>query len=79
MNPIASHQAVLDNSLVAPEKRLKIERCNARIAFTKPPKEETYQVILEALKLSPCYLAFQISAEVPKIYMHQTPSTRLEI
>ncbi|GKC57024.1 hypothetical protein Tco_1084622, partial [Tanacetum coccineum] len=36
MNPIASQQAALDNSLVAPEKRLKIERCNARIAFTKP-------------------------------------------
>ncbi|GKG44125.1 hypothetical protein Tco_0483218, partial [Tanacetum coccineum] len=49
MNPIASQQAALDNSLVAPKKRLKIERCNARIAFTKPLKEETYQVTLEAL------------------------------
>ncbi|GJS82408.1 hypothetical protein Tco_0748949 [Tanacetum coccineum] len=71
MNPIASQQAALDNSLVAPEKRLKIERCNARIAFTKPQKEEKYQVTLEALKLSPCYPTFQITAEVPKIYMHQ--------
>nr|GFB37599.1 hypothetical protein [Tanacetum cinerariifolium] len=71
MNPIASQQDALDNSLVAHEKRLKIERCNARIAFTKPQKEETYQVTLEALKLSSCYLAFQITAEVPKIYMHQ--------
>nr|GEV44526.1 reverse transcriptase domain-containing protein [Tanacetum cinerariifolium] len=43
MNPIASQQAALDNSLVAPEKRLKIKRCNARIAFTKPQKEETYK------------------------------------
>nr|GEZ62197.1 hypothetical protein [Tanacetum cinerariifolium] len=71
MNSIASQQAALDNSLVTPEKRLKIESCNARIAFTKPQKEETYQVTLEALKLSPCYPAFQITAEVPKIYMHQ--------
>ncbi|GJZ32671.1 hypothetical protein Tco_0578107 [Tanacetum coccineum] len=71
MNPIASQQAALDNSLVASEKRLKIKRCNARIAFIKPQKEETYQVTLEALKLSPCYPAFQISAEVLKIYMHQ--------
>nr|GEY31275.1 hypothetical protein [Tanacetum cinerariifolium] len=80
MNPIASQQAALDNSLVAPEKRLKIERCNARIAFTKPLKEETYQVTSEALKLSPCYLAFQITAEVLEIYMHQfgIPSRRLE-
>ncbi|GKD00766.1 hypothetical protein Tco_1171040 [Tanacetum coccineum] len=71
VSPIASQQAALDNSLVPPEKRLKIERCNARIAFTMPQKQETYQVTLEALKLSPCYPAFQISAEVPKIYMHQ--------
>ncbi|GJX54987.1 hypothetical protein Tco_0284884 [Tanacetum coccineum] len=64
-------QHALDNSLVAPEKRLKIERCNARIAFTKPQKEETYKVTLDALKLSLCYPAFQITAEVPEIYMHQ--------
>nr|GEV22315.1 hypothetical protein [Tanacetum cinerariifolium] len=50
MNPISSHQAALDNSLVAPEKRLKIKRCNARIAFTKPQKEKTFQVTLEAFK-----------------------------
>nr|GEX92857.1 hypothetical protein [Tanacetum cinerariifolium] len=71
MNPIVSQQAALDNSLVALKKRLKIERCNARIAFTKLQKEETYQVTLEAPKLSPCYPAFQITAEVPEIYMHQ--------
>ncbi|GKB51410.1 hypothetical protein Tco_0902163 [Tanacetum coccineum] len=71
MNPIAIQQAALDNALVPPEKRLKIERCNARIAFSKPQREETYQVTLEALNLSPCYPAFQITVEVPKIYMHQ--------
>nr|GEU31202.1 uncharacterized mitochondrial protein AtMg00810-like [Tanacetum cinerariifolium] len=61
----------LDNALVSFEKRLKIERCNVRIAFNKPQKEETYQVTSDALMLSPCYIAFQITAEVPKIYMHQ--------
>nr|GEU94178.1 hypothetical protein [Tanacetum cinerariifolium] len=71
MNPIATQQAALDNALVPHEKRLKIERCNARIAFSKPQKEETYQVTLEDLKLSLCYPAFQITAEVPEIYMHQ--------
>ncbi|GJX38907.1 hypothetical protein Tco_0252210 [Tanacetum coccineum] len=70
MNPIATQQAALDNALVPPEKRLKIERCNPRIAFSKPQREETYQVTLEALKLSHCYPAFQITAEVPEIYMH---------
>nr|GFA70289.1 hypothetical protein [Tanacetum cinerariifolium] len=71
MNPIVTQQAALDNALVLSEKRLKIERCSARISFSKLQKEETYQVTLEALKLSPCYPAFQITAEVLKIYMHQ--------
>ncbi|GKB98970.1 hypothetical protein Tco_0985107 [Tanacetum coccineum] len=71
MNPIATQQAALDNALVTLEKRLKIKRCNARIAFSKPKRKETYQVTLEALKLSPCYLAFLITAEVLEIYMHQ--------
>ncbi|GJT90011.1 hypothetical protein Tco_1078856 [Tanacetum coccineum] len=66
MNLVATQQVTLDNSLVAPEKRLKIEKCNARIAFSKPQREETYQVTLEALKLSPCYPAFQITTELEK-------------
>ncbi|GJV39463.1 hypothetical protein Tco_1417903 [Tanacetum coccineum] len=70
-NPVAAKQVALDNSLVPPEKRLKIEKCNARIEFSKPQREETYQVTLDALKLSPCYLAFLITAEVPEVYMHQ--------
>nr|GEU88383.1 hypothetical protein [Tanacetum cinerariifolium] len=63
MNPVATQQVAPENSLVAPEKRLKIEKCYARIAFSKPQREETYQVTLDALKLSPCYLAFLITAE----------------
>nr|GEU94034.1 putative RNA-directed DNA polymerase [Tanacetum cinerariifolium] len=70
MNPIETQQAALNNALVPSEKRLKIKRCNARIACSKPRKEETYQVTLEDLKLSPCYPAFVITAEVSKIYMH---------
>nr|GEW85927.1 hypothetical protein [Tanacetum cinerariifolium] len=75
MNPIATQKAVLDNALVHPEKRLTIERCNARIAFSKPQREETYQVILEALKLSPCYPLFVITTEVLEIYMHEFQTT----
>ncbi|GJS40260.1 hypothetical protein Tco_0565303 [Tanacetum coccineum] len=71
MNPVSTQQVALDNSLVAPEKRLKIEKCNARIAFSKPQREETYQVTLDALNLSPCYPAFLITAEVLEVYMHQ--------
>ncbi|GJU47858.1 retrovirus-related pol polyprotein from transposon TNT 1-94 [Tanacetum coccineum] len=61
----------LDNALVAPEKRLKIEECNARIEFNKPQREATYQVTLDALKLSLYYPAFLITVEVSEIYMHQ--------
>nr|GEW10058.1 retrovirus-related Pol polyprotein from transposon TNT 1-94 [Tanacetum cinerariifolium] len=68
---IAKQVTPLDNSLVPFEKRLKIEKCNARIEFSKPQREETYQVTLDALKLSPCYLAFLITTDVPKVYMHQ--------
>nr|GEY47443.1 hypothetical protein [Tanacetum cinerariifolium] len=54
-----------------PAKRLKIEKCNAKIEFSKPQREETCQVTLDSLKLSPCYLAFLITVEVLKVYMHQ--------
>ncbi|GJU26931.1 hypothetical protein Tco_1165552 [Tanacetum coccineum] len=71
MNPVATKQVALDNSLVPSKNRLKIEKCNARIEFRKPQREETYQVTLDALKLYPCYPAFLINAEVPEVYMHQ--------
>nr|GEU50755.1 retrovirus-related Pol polyprotein from transposon TNT 1-94 [Tanacetum cinerariifolium] len=71
MNLIATQQASLDNALVPSKKSLNIEKCNAIILFNKPQKEETYQVTLDVLNLSPCYPAFQITAEVPEIYMHQ--------
>ncbi|GJS56944.1 hypothetical protein Tco_0651728 [Tanacetum coccineum] len=67
MNLVAAQQVALDNALVASEKRLKIEKCNARIMFSKPQREGTYQVTLDALKLSTCYPAFPITAEVPEI------------
>ncbi|GKF22627.1 hypothetical protein Tco_0074949, partial [Tanacetum coccineum] len=48
MNPVSAKKVALDNSLVPPEKRLKIKKCNARIEFSKPQREETYQVTLDA-------------------------------
>ncbi|GJY02038.1 copia protein [Tanacetum coccineum] len=71
MNLVSAKQVALDNALVPLEKRLKIEKCNARIEFSKPQREETYQVTLDALKLSPCYPAFLITTEIPEVYMHQ--------
>ncbi|GJU56338.1 hypothetical protein Tco_1230052, partial [Tanacetum coccineum] len=51
--------------------RLKIGECNTRIKFSKPQREATYQINLDAPKLSLCYPAFLITAEVPEIYMHR--------
>ncbi|GKD11166.1 hypothetical protein Tco_1190851 [Tanacetum coccineum] len=70
MNSTAQ-QIALDNALVAPENRVKIGICNMRIDPTKTPKEPTYQVVLDALALTTCYLAFLITTEVKEIYMHQ--------
>nr|GFA48874.1 hypothetical protein [Tanacetum cinerariifolium] len=44
MNPVVAKQVDLDNDLVPPEKRLKIEKCNARIEFSKLQREATYQI-----------------------------------
>nr|GEU32822.1 hypothetical protein [Tanacetum cinerariifolium] len=57
-NQVISQQVTLDDALVAPAKRLNIKRCNARTEFSKPQKEATYQVTLDALKLSAFYPAF---------------------
>ncbi|GJU74692.1 hypothetical protein Tco_1266097, partial [Tanacetum coccineum] len=51
--------------------RAEIRKCNMRIVPTKTKKEAIYQVVLDTLKLSPCYNAFTITADVPEIYMHQ--------
>ncbi|GJT29145.1 hypothetical protein Tco_0909420 [Tanacetum coccineum] len=71
MNPFIAQQVALDDALVAPEDRVEIGKCNMRIDPTKTQKEATYQVVIDTLSLSPYYNAFLITADVPKIYMHQ--------
>ncbi|GKD68812.1 hypothetical protein Tco_1322902, partial [Tanacetum coccineum] len=53
----------LDDALVAPANRLKIGKCNLRL--------RTLQVVYDMLKLTPFYKAFQVSADVPEIYMQE--------
>ncbi|GJS47661.1 retrovirus-related pol polyprotein from transposon TNT 1-94 [Tanacetum coccineum] len=66
-----AQQIELDNALVAPENHRVIGKCNMRINPGMKPKEPTYQVTLDALALTTCYLAFLITTEVSVIYMHQ--------
>ncbi|GJS55156.1 hypothetical protein Tco_0628518 [Tanacetum coccineum] len=65
MNPTAQ-QIALDNALVALKNRVKIGICNMRTDPTKTPKEPTYEVVLDALALTTCYLAFSNHSRSPK-------------
>ncbi|GJR43785.1 hypothetical protein Tco_1311888 [Tanacetum coccineum] len=71
MTSITTQQTKLDVELVPKENRLDIGKCNGRIPRGLKPKEETFQVVMDALALTPCYLAFLITADVPEVYMHQ--------
>ncbi|GJV12633.1 hypothetical protein Tco_1354174 [Tanacetum coccineum] len=62
---------ILDLELVPKENRLDIGKCNGRIPRGLKPKEETFQVVLDALAITPCYPAFIITIDVPEVYMHQ--------
>ncbi|GJW77617.1 hypothetical protein Tco_0139299 [Tanacetum coccineum] len=71
MDTIRAQQQALDDELVAPADRLKIGKSNLRLSSILKSKEPTLQVALDALKLTPFYNAFEISADVPKIYMQE--------
>ncbi|GJZ15570.1 reverse transcriptase domain-containing protein [Tanacetum coccineum] len=68
---ITTKQTKLDLELVPKENRLDIRKCNGRIPRRLKPKEETFQVVLDALALTLCYLTFLITVDVSKVYMHQ--------
>ncbi|GJY01566.1 hypothetical protein Tco_0359718 [Tanacetum coccineum] len=71
MSSITAQQAKLYLELVPKEKRLEIGKCNGRLNPGKTQREPTFQVILDALALTPCYYAFLTTADVPEVYMHQ--------
>ncbi|GJS60171.1 hypothetical protein Tco_0654955 [Tanacetum coccineum] len=68
MTSITDQQTKLDLKLVPKENRLDIRKCNGRIPRLLKPKQETFQVVLDALALTPCYPAFLITADVPEIF-----------
>ncbi|GKA95188.1 hypothetical protein Tco_0817226, partial [Tanacetum coccineum] len=61
----------LDDDLVAPANHLKIGKCNLRLSSNLNSNEPTLQVVLDALKLTSFYKAFEITADVPEIYMQE--------
>ncbi|GKC18581.1 hypothetical protein Tco_1020731 [Tanacetum coccineum] len=71
MSSITAQQTKLDLELVPKENRLDIGKCNGRIPRGLTPREPTFQVVLDAITLTPCYPAFLITSDVPEVYMHQ--------
>ncbi|GKC90058.1 hypothetical protein Tco_1150707, partial [Tanacetum coccineum] len=59
----------MDDELVTHADRLKIGQSNLRLSSKS--KEPTLQVVLDALKLTSFYNAFEISTDVPEIYMQE--------
>ncbi|GJR06662.1 retrovirus-related pol polyprotein from transposon TNT 1-94 [Tanacetum coccineum] len=71
MDITKAEQIALDDALVAPANRLKIGKCNLQLSLDLTSKEATLQVVYDVLKLTPFYKAFQVSADVPEIYMQE--------
>ncbi|GJS20257.1 hypothetical protein Tco_0448889 [Tanacetum coccineum] len=71
MDTTRAQQMALDDELVTPANRLKIGKSNLRLSSNLKSKEPTIQVVLDALKLTPFYNAFEISADVPEIDMQE--------
>ncbi|GJW87738.1 hypothetical protein Tco_0163078 [Tanacetum coccineum] len=71
MDITKAEQIALDDALVALANRLKIGKSNLRLSLDLKSKEETLQVVYDVLKLTPFYKAFQITTDVPEIYMQE--------
>ncbi|GKC80687.1 hypothetical protein Tco_1131461 [Tanacetum coccineum] len=69
MNTTQAQQKALDDALVAHVNRLEFEKCNMRLKTDIKLKKATFQVVLDALALTPFYQAFMIIADVPAIYI----------
>nr|GFA39611.1 hypothetical protein [Tanacetum cinerariifolium] len=71
MDTTKAQQIALVDALVAPANRLMIGKCNHRLRSDLKSNKPTIQVVLDALKLTPFYNTFQITANVPEIYMQE--------
>ncbi|GJR24422.1 hypothetical protein Tco_0972949 [Tanacetum coccineum] len=63
--------AASDEKWVSFTERVKISSTTVRLETTVPQKEETFQVVIDLVKNSSCFMAFTISADVLEIFMQQ--------
>nr|GEX05737.1 hypothetical protein [Tanacetum cinerariifolium] len=66
---LCSHKILLEEDFS--QKRLRIRRCNFRLPSDIQSKEATLQVVYDVLRNSPLFRAFQVTADVPEIYMQE--------
>nr|GEW05853.1 hypothetical protein [Tanacetum cinerariifolium] len=71
MSSITAQQTKHDLELVPKENRLDIGKFNRKIPHGLTPREPTFQVVMDAIALTPCYPVFLITIDVPEVYMHQ--------
>nr|GFA45568.1 hypothetical protein [Tanacetum cinerariifolium] len=64
-------QVALDESFVPSKQRLRIGRSNFRLSSDIQSKESTLQVVYDVLWNSPLFRVFQVTADVPEIYMQE--------
>ncbi|GKA43342.1 hypothetical protein Tco_0736066 [Tanacetum coccineum] len=67
MNQEEIQQAARDETLIPTAERVKITSTNMRIDPTLSQREETFQVVLDLIKASPCYNAFLVTADKFKV------------
>nr|GFA56409.1 hypothetical protein [Tanacetum cinerariifolium] len=65
----------LDEALVPSTQRLRIGRSNFRLPSDIQSKESTLQVVYDVLRNSTFFRAFQVTANVPEIYMQELWAT----
>nr|GEU49096.1 hypothetical protein [Tanacetum cinerariifolium] len=69
MNTTQAQHKALDDALVAPTDRLEFEKCNMRLKTDIKQKEATFQVVMDALALTPFYQAFLITADFEELLL----------
>nr|GEZ20484.1 hypothetical protein [Tanacetum cinerariifolium] len=62
-------QVALDEALVPSTQKLRIGRRNFQLPSDIQSKESTLQVVYDVLRNSPFFRAFQVTTDVPEIYM----------
>nr|GEZ46757.1 hypothetical protein [Tanacetum cinerariifolium] len=71
METTIDQQVALDESLIPSTKRLRIGRSNFRLPSDIQSKESTLQAVYDVLRNSPLFRAFQVTVNVPEIYMQE--------